>query len=82
VQALTNRKKFALFIKDKGLKKGEQSAFRGCKSTCLVKKRVTIILMNYKDEMRSKVNKANNEKTKPIVVYDYNQNMGAFHLRD
>jgi hypothetical protein len=38
--------------------------------------------MNQEDEMCSQVNKANNEKISTVVVYDYNPNMGAIHLRD
>jgi hypothetical protein len=33
--------------------------------------------MHHKDEMCSKVNKENKEKTKSAAVYDFNPNMGA-----
>jgi hypothetical protein len=46
------------------------------------KKRVATILMHHKEDMHSKVNKANKEETKPAVVYGYNQAMGAIHLKD
>jgi hypothetical protein len=45
-------------------------------------KRVTMILTYHNYEMHSKINKANKEEIKPSVVYDYNENMTAIHLRD
>jgi hypothetical protein len=40
------------------------------------------MLMHHKEDMHSKVNKANKEDTKTVVVYDYNQTVQAIHLRE
>jgi hypothetical protein len=40
-----------------------------------------MISLNEKDEMHSKVNKANNKETKSAVVYDYNPNMETTDLK-
>jgi uncharacterized membrane protein YobD (UPF0266 family) len=41
-----------------------------------------MILMYYKEQLHPKANRVNNERTKSVAVHDYNQNIGAIHLRD
>jgi hypothetical protein len=59
------------------------SVFRGCGSTHPAGYEESYYDLTYhKDKINAKVNKANKGETKPVVVYDYNQNMTAIHLRD